>query len=47
MGTKDNKNDYDEKRISERRTIVDRRRAVRFSDALGRRSGIDRRLSIN
>ena len=34
-----------EKRKQKRRIAVDRRDAVRFDDSLGRRTGIERRLS--
>ncbi len=47
MGT-DNNNNYSgpERRMTERRLIEDRRGATRFSDILGRRSGIERRLPV-
>lgn len=35
-----------ERRIAERRVLVDRRASTRFNDSLGRRSGIERRLPI-
>lgn len=34
-----------ERRLSERRKVVDRRKRSRFSDLLGRRLGVERRLS--
>ena len=47
MGT-DNNNKYNgpERRVTERREQDDRRGTTRFSDILGRRSGVDRRLPI-
>ena len=47
MGS-DNNNNYigSERRKSERRVMADRRGTTRFSDALGRRSGIERRLPV-
>ena len=47
MGT-DNNNNYTgpERRAVERRMLMDRRDNTRFSDLLGRRSGIERRLPI-
>ena len=47
MGT-DNNNKYNgpERRLSERREQDDRRGTTRFSDILGRRSGVDRRLPV-
>jgi len=33
-----------ERRVAERRGMVDRRNITRFSDVLGRRSGVERRL---
>jgi len=47
MGSNNNNNLDLEKRVAERRKTIDRRHAIRFSDALGRRSGIERRLPIN
>jgi hypothetical protein len=44
MASKDNKNNIPERRIEERRKMKDRRATIRFGDALGRRSGIERRL---
>ncbi len=47
MGTDDN-NKYNgpERRKAERRERDDRRNTTRFSDVLGRRSGVDRRLPV-
>ena len=47
MGT-DNNNNYTgpERRADERRVMEDRRGSTRFSDLLGRRSGIERRLPV-
>ena len=47
MGT-DNNNNYTgpERRVTERRELADRRGTTRFSDVLGRRSGVDRRLPV-
>lgn len=47
MGT-DNNNKYNgpERRAVERREQEDRRDTTRFSDVLGRRSGVDRRLPV-
>ena len=44
----DNKNKYAglERRAVERRKITDRRGTTRFSDVLGRRSGVERRLPV-
>lgn len=36
-----------DRRITNRRITVDRRDTTRFSDVLGRRSGVDRRLPVN
>jgi hypothetical protein len=47
MGTSNNKHNASERRIFERRKTADRRCTTRFSDALGRRSGVERRLPIN
>lgn len=46
MGTNNNKDNSSERRISDRRKTTDRRCATRFSDALGRRSGVERRLPM-
>ena len=47
MGT-DNNNNYNgpERRVADRREQDDRRGTTRFSDILGRRSGVDRRLPV-
>jgi len=47
MGT-DNNNNYSgpDRRVDERRMMEDRRRSTRFSDVLGRRSGVERRLPV-
>jgi len=47
MGS-DNNNNYNgpERRINDRRERDDRRGTTRFSDVLGRRSGVDRRLPV-
>ncbi len=47
MGSDDN-NKYNgsERRVSDRRERDDRRNTTRFSDVLGRRSGVDRRLPV-
>ncbi len=42
----DNKYNGPEKRGVDRRVVVDRRTTTRFSDVLGRRSGVERRLPI-
>lgn len=46
---KTNDKDYHsvEKRAADRRETVDRRCTIRFSDMLGRRTGIERRLPTN
>ncbi len=50
MGTDNNKYNAPERQVTDRRELIDRRVMVdrrdttRFSDALGRRSGVDRRL---
>ena len=48
MGTENNNNKYDgsERRSNDRRFYDDRRTVTRFSDVLGRRSGVDRRLPV-
>lgn len=46
MGTENNNYTGPERRISERRVLADRRSTTRFSDVLGRRSGIERRLPV-
>lgn len=50
MGTDNNKynapemQDTNRREVVDRRKVVDRRCTTRFSDVLGRRSGVDRRL---
>ncbi len=46
MGTDNNKHNGPERRITDRRVQDDRRNTTRFSDVLGRRSGVDRRLPV-
>ena len=46
MGTDNNNYKGPERRVEDRRTMADRRGATRFSDTLGRRSGVERRLSV-
>jgi len=46
MGSDNNKYNGPEKRVSDRREVTDRRVTARFSDVLGRRSGVERRLPI-
>ncbi len=46
MRTDNNKYNGPEKRDFVRRVVVDRRATTRFSDVLGRRSGVERRLPI-
>lgn len=46
MGTDNNKYNGPERRVLERRERDDRRGTTRFSDILGRRSGVDRRLPV-
>ena len=48
MGTHNNNYNGSERRVAERRgkDLTDRRSTTRFSDILGRRCGIDRRLPI-
>ena len=43
MGTDNNYNGPC-RRVAERRELADRRNTTRFSDVLGRRSGVERRL---
>ena len=45
MVSKDNKYNGSERRLKDRRIGEDRRTNVRFGDVLGRRSGVERRLS--
>ena len=44
MGADNNNNNGPERRVKDRRESNDRRGTTRFSDILGRRSGVDRRL---
>ena len=47
MGADNNKKHAEpERRVAERREMLDRRGTTRFSDVLGRRSGVERRLPI-
>ena len=46
MGTNNKENEPDERRLYNRRIVDDRRGTTRFSDVLGRRSGVDRRLPV-
>jgi len=46
MGTDNNNYNGPDRRVEERRVMEDRRGATRFSDVLGRRSGIERRLPV-
>ena len=46
MGTDNNNYNGPERRVAERRILVDRRNTTRFSDVLGRRSGVERRLPV-
>ena len=46
MGTDNNNYKGPERRAGDRRAVSDRRGATRFSDTLGRRSGVERRLSV-
>ena len=46
MGTDNNNYNGPERREAERREISDRRNTTRFSDILGRRSGVERRLPV-
>ncbi len=45
MGSGNNNNSETERRTQPRRVNTDRRVVVRFEDVLGRRSGVERRLS--
>lgn len=45
MGANNNNYNGPERRSDQRRSGIDRRNTVRFGDVLGRRSGIDRRVS--
>ena len=42
-----NRNNIDERRVQQRRVCLDRRAVVRFGDALGRRSGFERRRGFS
>jgi hypothetical protein len=46
MGTDNNYYNGPERRIADRRVMADRRDTTRFSDILGRRSGVERRLPV-
>ena len=46
MGTENNNYNGPERRAVDRRIMADRRDNTRFSDELGRRSGVDRRLPV-
>ncbi len=46
MGADNNKYNGPERRAVDRRLQEDRRATTRFSDILGRRSGVDRRLPV-
>lgn len=52
MGTDNNKYNAPERRVTDRRefidrrVVADRRDTTRFSDVLGRRSGVERRLPM-
>lgn len=46
MGTGNNKYNGPERRVLDRREGEDRRGTIRFSDVLGRRSGVERRLPM-
>ena len=46
MGAENNKYNGPERRADDRRERSDRRDTIRFSDVLGRRSGVDRRLPV-
>lgn len=46
MGNDNNKYNGPERRVNDRREMDDRRGTTRFSDILGRRSGVDRRLPV-
>ena len=47
MGTKNNNYSGPERRVEDRRIADDRRDAARFNDVLGRRNGVERRLSVD
>ena len=46
MGTDNNNYNGPCRRLAERREMADRRNTTRFSDVLGRRSGVERRLPV-
>ena len=46
MGADNNNYNGPCRRVAERREMSDRRNTTRFSDVLGRRSGVERRLPI-
>jgi len=46
MGSDNNNYNGPERRSADRRERDDRRGTTRFSDVLGRRSGVDRRLPV-
>ena len=46
MGTDNNNYNGPERRVADRRVLIDRRNTTRFSDVLGRRSGVERRLPV-
>ena len=46
MGTDNNNYNGPERRVGDRREMADRRGNTRFSDVLGRRSGVERRLPV-
>jgi len=46
MGTYNNYYNGPERRVADRRMIADRRSTTRFTDVLGRRSGVERRLPV-
>ena len=46
MGTDDNNYNGPDRRVADRRVMADRRGTTRFSDVLGRRSGVERRLPV-
>ena len=46
MGADNNNYNGPCRRVAERREMADRRNTTRFSDVLGRRSGVERRLPV-
>jgi hypothetical protein len=46
MGADNDKYNDPDRRLLDRRKLADRRDTTRFSDVLGRRSGVDRRLPM-